>query len=67
MALHPPSIPPSIPPSPPSLLQGLALDLGRQLLYVADTLNDRVRMVDLKARDAVSTLRPSNAPVAKYS
>lgn len=40
--------------------QGLALDPRRRLLYVADTLNDRVRVVDLKSRDAVSTLRPTN-------
>jgi hypothetical protein len=41
--------------------QGLALDASINVLYVADTFNDRLRVVDL-SNDGVSTLMTTNLP-----
>lgn len=38
----------------------MALDRGRGVLYVADTLNDRLRLVNLGQSDLVTTPKPSN-------
>lgn len=44
---------------------GLALDRTRNVLYIADSLNDAIRAVSLDKSDLVTTIKPSNMAAAK--